>query len=94
MNIIKKRIHYRFTGRVQGVGFRYTAIHAAQALGITGWVYNDYDGSVQMEAQGKPESLIRLIETISHGMFIEIEGIEKKELPLQEHESSFELKDW
>jgi len=94
MNNIKKRFHYRFTGRVQGVGFRYTAMHAAQALGITGWVFNDYDGSVQMEAQGRPESLVQLIENISHGIFIEIEGIEKKEVPLQEYERSFRLKDW
>ena len=47
----KVRQRLRFTGRVQGVGLRYTASHAANALGLTGWVYNEWDGSVIMEVQ-------------------------------------------
>lgn len=46
------RKHYRFTGRVQGVGFRYRAKHAASGMCVTGWVRNEGDGSVEMEVQG------------------------------------------
>ena len=48
--VIRKRI--RFFGSVQGVGFRYRAKHAAASVGATGWVRNEYDGSVSMEIQG------------------------------------------
>ena len=45
------RRHMRFTGRVQGVGFRYRAKYAANGMGITGWAKNEWDGSVEMERQ-------------------------------------------
>ena len=48
--VIRKSI--RFFGIVQGVGFRYKAIQAARTAGATGWVRNEYDGSVTMEIQG------------------------------------------
>ena len=41
---VRKRII--FHGRVQGVGFRFTAKHLANSLGLTGWVQNEYDGTV------------------------------------------------
>ena len=51
------REHYVFFGRVQGVGFRYRAKYVANGLRITGWVRNDWDGTVEMEAQGTLEQL-------------------------------------
>lgn len=48
--MVRKR--YRFTGRVQGVGFRTRAKYAACGMCITGWVKNEGDGSVVMEVQG------------------------------------------
>ena len=39
----KIRRRYIFKGDVQGVGFRYRAVHGAQMLGLTGWVCNMYD---------------------------------------------------
>ena len=45
--IIRQRII--FTGSVQGVGFRFRARCAAEQYGCTGWVRNEYDGSVLME---------------------------------------------
>lgn len=47
-----QRHRTRFTGRVQGVGFRATTQAIASRLGLTGWVRNEPDGSVLMEAQG------------------------------------------
>ena len=42
--IVRKQI--RFVGRVQSVGFRYTAMYFAQDLGLTGWVTNEWDETV------------------------------------------------
>ena len=48
------RLHVRFVGRVQGVGFRWTALMVARELSLTGWVCNEPDGSVTAEIQGDP----------------------------------------
>lgn len=88
----KIRQQIRFTGRVQGVGFRYTAQYTASAFGLTGWVYNDYDGSVLMEIQGKEASIKKMIERLDSDRFIRIDNIEKKIIPLEEHEVSFYIR--
>jgi len=84
----KHRLHYIFSGDVQGVGFRYTACHNAQMLGITGWVRNMYDGRVEMEAQGLTSDLTELIRQLKTDLYINIEDIECEEIPLTE-ETSF-----
>lgn len=58
------RLALRFTGQVQGVGFRWTNRSIAQELGCTGWVRNEPDGSVTMEIQGLPGQLIRHLDTL------------------------------
>ncbi len=47
----------RVLGRVLGVGFRYSALIEAKRLGLTGWVRNDDDGSVEVHAEGDPANL-------------------------------------
>lgn len=86
------RYYFRFTGRVQGVGFRWTATRAADMLGLTGWVYNSWDGSVEMEVQGDEESIVEMIRTIDRGRFIQIDNIEKKTIPVVEDERYFDVK--
>ena len=54
------RRRYSIEGQVQGVGFRYRARYAAQALELTGWVENEDDGSVTLEVQGDPDKFMRL----------------------------------
>lgn len=83
----------RFYGTVQGVGFRYTAKCAAQSLGLTGWVYNDYDGSVLMQVQGEKETIDKLISIIENRRFVEIEQLERKNLPLESGELDFSVHD-
>ncbi len=55
------------TGRVQGVGFRALTVDEAQALGLTGWVRNLADGSVELEAQGDEDSVAALLAWCAHG---------------------------
>ena len=57
----KIRKHIIFYGRVQGVGFRYYAVQKANQLGLTGWVKNLYDGSVEMEVEGEEPLIDELI---------------------------------
>ena len=85
-NLIRK--HYWFSGRVQGVGFRYRACYIASSLGVTGWVRNNWDDRVEMEAQGSRELLAQMVEMLGRQRFIEIEGIEERVIPV-EVESGF-----
>ncbi len=87
MNIIRR--HIVFYGWVQGVGFRWRARNAAQAVGVTGWVRNEYDGSVTMEIQGTEEQIDRVILAVEQGSYVRIENMEVRRLPLSEHESGF-----
>lgn len=86
------RRHYRFTGNVQGVGFRYRARHAASGICITGWVKNEWDGSVEMEVQGTEEAIQRMLVMISRSDYIRIDAMECREIPLQEQETSFHVR--
>lgn len=58
---LPQRRAYRFTGRVQGIGFRRSLNRAAQHLKLTGWVRNMPDGSVEAEVQGPAAALDRLL---------------------------------
>lgn len=87
------RRHWRFTGRVQGVGFRYRAQYAAQLLGLTGWVCNLDDGSVELEAQGPAEALDKLVPTLtSTSRWIFIEGMTCRSVPVVENERGFKVR--
>ena len=86
--MVRKKI--KFHGWVQGVGFRYRAREAAELYGCTGWVKNEYDGSVTMEIQGSEEQIGQVISAIERGRFIRIEDIEAKTIPVDpdRHQSS------
>lgn len=57
----------KIEGRVQGVYFRASTVMHAQRLGVTGWVRNCSDGSVEAVAEGRRESIEKLIEWCRHG---------------------------
>ena len=61
------RLHAAIRGRVQGVGFRWFALDTAESLGLTGWVRNLKDGSVEAEAQGTEEALKEFVERLRTG---------------------------
>lgn len=76
------RRHYFFSGRVQEVGFRYTAFYLAEELGLSGWVSNLDDGRVEMELQGTPEKIELLLCRINGKGRISITKMEEEERPL------------
>ena len=60
--------HIIFTGRVQGVGFRFTAYNVAHRHQLTGFVRNLFDGTVEMLAQGRPEDVDDCIRDIKESL--------------------------
>ena len=86
------RRHIRFTGRVQGVGFRYRAKYAANGMGITGWARNEWDGSGVMEAQGTVAQINMMLKMINQSDYIVIESIDTTDIPLEEHETGFHVR--
>ena len=85
------RRRYRFFGTVQGVGFRYRAKYAASLQGVTGYVRNEWDGSVTLEVQGRPEAIEAMVDEILAGRFIQVEDLTREELPPVEEERRFRV---
>lgn len=61
------RLHATVEGTVQGVGFRYFVQDAANMLGLTGWVRNRWDGSVEVIAEGEEIKLNQLLNALRRG---------------------------
>ena len=62
-----ERLHAVVHGDVQGVGFRYFVQRKAQQLGLTGWVRNNDDGTVELVAEGGREQLEQLKRALQEG---------------------------
>ncbi len=67
MNDNMIHINITISGLVQGVGFRYSALHTARSLGITGFVKNLHNGDVYIEAEGDNDVVTRLIQWCQKG---------------------------
>ena len=85
------RWHIYFSGDVQGVGFRFTAQHYAQKLGLTGWVRNLHDDRVEMEVQGPVSRLRTLLDQLKNTPPIHIEKYEIEELPVNPKDKRFSI---
>lgn len=63
----ERRVVY-FSGRVQGVGFRYTTRHLAQGYDVRGFVRNLVDGRVQLVVEGQPGELQRFVQQVEESL--------------------------
>lgn len=61
------RAHLRVFGRVQGVYFRATTRQQAQTLGLSGWVRNRRDGTVELVCEGAAPAVDALCAWAEHG---------------------------
>lgn len=62
-----ERLHAIVHGDVQGVGFRYFVQRKAQQLGLSGWVRNNDDGTVELVAEGNRRELEDLKRIVEEG---------------------------
>jgi acylphosphatase len=69
---------YLVQGRVQGVGYRYFALREAEGLGVSGFVRNLPDGTVEVLGEGPEETLARFEEKLKTGpAFSRVSGVER-----------------
>lgn len=81
-----------FHGRVQGVGFRYQAYETARQFGLTGWVKNLCDGTVEMEVQGEAFVIDQMLLALSsQGRYIRIDETESVICRFKHFEKEFRI---
>ena len=80
-----------YSGRVQGVGFRYTAKRIAQGYAVMGYVKNLRDGRVEMVVEGAREELDGLLNELAAAMTGNIEGTEVQTMPATGRYGAFEV---
>ena len=85
-----KRIHAVVHGRVQGVFFRETTCQEARKLGLSGWVRNLADGTVETEFQGEEEGVGRMLDWLPQGSSLSrVTRVENREEDPVSGESDF-----
>lgn len=89
----KIRRHIIFYGRVQGVGFRWHCKNFANAKGLTGWVQNLPDGTVEMEVQGTEEKVSALIGYMEERPYVEIDRFDSEIIDLVNGDFGFYTKE-
>ena len=83
--------HIWFSGRVQGVGFRYTARNIASRYKLTGYVRNEDDGRVEMVAQGELEDIEGCISDIGEAFGGYIRSVEMEDEVVRSDYRGFEI---
>jgi len=83
--------HMIFIGRVQGVGFRFTAHRIAKRCQLTGFVRNLTDGTVEMLAQGQPEDINDCIRDIEESFAGYLRETKIEEVPLDPRYRNFKI---
>jgi acylphosphatase len=87
-----ERISVRYEGRVQGVGFRATARAIAGRHSVTGWVRNEADGAVHLEAQGPSRVVEGFLADLRSQMGQLIRSTQTAPIPLVEGETGFDIR--
>lgn len=83
--------HIIFAGRVQGVGFRFTAHHIANRHQLTGFVRNLPDGTVEMTAQGAADDIDGCVEDIKASFAGYIRETKIEEMPSDQRYTDFRI---
>lgn len=87
-----KRIHAVVHGRVQGVFFRETTSQQAKKLGLSGWVRNLANGTVETEFQGEEETVARMLDWLAQGSSLSsVIRVESREKDPVSGESEFAI---
>jgi acylphosphatase len=87
------RVHVVIKGIVQGVGYRYFVLRAAERYGLAGWVRNREDGAVEVEAQGDPPVLEAFLKDLRIGpRAAEVTGMDVEKLPPGKWYKGFDLR--
>ncbi|GAA0611333.1 acylphosphatase [Virgibacillus siamensis] len=86
--------HIIVTGRVQGVGFRYSTQQQAAQYNLTGWVQNKADGSVELKVEGSEQKIERFLEDMKAGFnqFIKVNQTNVNKYNTEEGFSNFFIK--
>lgn len=88
-----ERYLIRYEGRVQGVGFRYFVYRTAGRFGLTGYVHNHSDGSVEVQVQGDEDRIATFLKVVKDGNgFIIITRSEIQKTYPRPEEKSFEIR--
>ncbi len=86
-------ILFKVSGRVQGVGFRYSTREVALNMGVKGFVTNRADGSVEVYATGTKEQLDRLSDFLKKGpAFAQVTKIDETQIANPEFYNDFYIK--
>ena len=83
--------HIVFVGRVQGVGFRFTAFHSANIYRLTGFVRNCSDGTVEMLAQGPDDKITACIREIKESFPGYVRETKIDEIPIDPQHMDFKI---
>ena len=90
MSELIKRIHAVVHGRVQGVFYRETTRQRADMLGLSGWVRNLADGTVETEFQGEDDAVVHMLDWLAQGPNLsEVTRVESREKDPVSEESEF-----
>ena len=89
--MLQERWRIQSFGKVQHVGFRYTAMYVAKEMCLTGWVKNLHDGSVLLEAQGGTAQLRKFLIRLKSQKHLHIDKSLITVLPIQPNERDFRV---
>jgi acylphosphatase len=90
--VMTERRTYHFDGRVQGVGFRYTAQNIALQYNVYGFIRNLPDGRVELVVEGNQGEMESLVQSIRQRMNSYIRGIESESGPATGEFDSFSIR--
>ena len=89
---MRKQLHVFYSGRVQGIGFRYTVLDIARQLKVCGWVKNLDDGKVEVLAEASEDVLNDFLQQINQHFSRYIQDADIEWLPAGGEFSDFQIK--